>query len=625
MPLLQDWLGSLGLTPYTQIFVDNDIDLAVLPSLSEQDLKELGISMGHRKKLLKAIAELNRGAVGDGTLSANTFHQTHPPGEAISLGATSVPTGERRQLTVLFCDMVGFTELANRFDPEVLQGIICSYEDACAACITRYEGYVFQRLGDGIVAFFGYPLAHEGEAERAIHAGLEIIAVLSGLDVPQVGHLAARIGVATGVVVVSSAEKGAVGETMNLASRLQGIARPNSIVVSEQVHRLAGGVFDYDDLGEQFLKGIAQPTHAYRIVAVSDAIGRFEAAHPEGLTPLVGRKHELALLLERWALAQEGEGQLVLLSGEPGIGKSRILTALRERLESQGAQALKFHCSPYYVNSAFWPSVDNFERALKFGRDEPPESKLDKLEGLIVKHFDRPLADVRFVASMLSIPCEERYGALTMTPQKHKDETLRTLVDLSEAAAHKQPSVMLFEDAHWADPTSLDVLDLLIDRVRSIPLLIVLTHRPEFRSRWSHHGHVVALNLSKLTRAQSSAIVAKLTGGKKLPPELVETILAKTDGVPLFVEELTKSSLESGELKEVGDHYSYAAKGIPIIFFTTGLHADYHANTDEVSKIEFDKMTRIVQLVYETGLRVANLDHAPARDNLGPRAGRLTQ
>ncbi|NOT54999.1 MAG: AAA family ATPase, partial [Deltaproteobacteria bacterium] len=430
--------------------------------------------------------------------------------------------------------------------PEVLQGIIRGYEDACAVCITRYEGYVFQRLGDGIVAFFGYPLAHEGEAERAIHAGLAIIESLSKLDVPEVGQLHVRIGIATGVVVVAGAEKGAVGETMNLASRLQGIAPVDSIVVSERVRRLAGGVFDYTDLGAQSLKGIAQPTRAYRIAGVSHAASRFEAATQTGLTPLVGREHEIAMLLERWQLAQDGEGQVVLLSGEPGIGKSRILNALLERLEGQGVGTLRFQCSPYYVNSAFYPIIDNFERTLKFARDESAEAKLDKLEALIVTHYGRPKHDVRFIAATLSIPSEERYGAISITPQKHKDETLRSLVDLTEVAARKHPTVMLFEDAHWADPTSLDMLDLLIDRVRTVPLLIVLTHRPEFQSRWSRHGHVTALNLSKLTRAQSSAIVSKLAGGKALPAELLEQILAKTDGVPLFVEELTKSVVESG-------------------------------------------------------------------------------
>jgi class 3 adenylate cyclase/tetratricopeptide (TPR) repeat protein len=551
------WLQELGLERYTAVFAENDVDLDAVRLLEDNDLEKLGVSLGHRKRLLKAIAELN-GVVAPAPASAAAPTGSRGSDTDAAPAVVTIEAGERRQLTVLFCDMVGFTELANRVDPEVLQRIIRSYEDACAVCITHYAGYVFQRLGDGIVAFFGYPLAHEGEAERAIRAALEIIESLSHLDVPDAGHLAVRIGVATGVVVVSSAEKGAVGETMNLASRLQGIAQPGSIVVSERVHRLAGGSFNYEDLGEQTLKGIARPTHAYRILGVSEAASRFEAAHAEAaLTPLVGREQELGLLMERWALAQDGEGQVVLLSGEPGIGKSRILSALRERLEAQGAQALRFQCSPYYVNSAFYPIIDNFERALKFARDESPESRLDKLEALVVGHYGRPLADVRFVASMLSIPCEDRYGAQPMTPQKHKDETLRSLVDLSEAAARKQPSVMLFEDLHWADPTTLEVLDLLIDRVRTVPLLIVLTHRPEFQSRWSRHEHVTGLNLSKLTRAQSGAMVSRLAGTKALPPDLLEQILTKTDGVPLFVEELTKSILESGELKDAGDHYDY--------------------------------------------------------------------
>jgi len=558
MQPISEWLRALGLDQYATIFADNDVDFDALRLLNEKELKELGISLGHRKKLLKAIAELD---------GAETPALAFRPEAILATPPASPPIeGERRQLTVLFCDMVGFTEFTSRVDPEVLQRIIRSYEDACAVCVNRYEGYVFQRLGDGIVAFFGYPLAHEGEAERAIHAGLAIIDALSKLDLPDAGHLSVRIGIATGLVVVSSAEKGAVGETMNLASRLQGIAPVGSIVVSERVRQLAGGRFDYQDLGEQALKGIAQLTRAYRILGMSEAASRFEAATQEGLTPLVGREQEIGLLMERWALAQDGEGQVVLLSGEPGIGKSRILSALRERLEAQGAQTLRFQCSPYYIHSAFWPSIDNFERALKFGRDEPHESRLDRLEALIVNRYGRPLGDVRFIASMLSIPCEERYGALPMTPQKFKDETLRTLVDLTEAAARKQPGVMLWEDVHWADPTTLEVIDLLIDRVKSIPLLVVLTHRPEFQSRWASHGHVISLNLSKLTRAQSSAIVSEVICGKALPAALLEQILAKTDGVPLFVEELTKSILESGELKDAGDRFEYvgAAQSVTI-------------------------------------------------------------
>ena len=290
------------------------------------------------------------------------------------------------------------------------------------------------------------------------------------------------------------------------------------------------GLFDLRDLGAQDLKGVTTPLTLYRVIQEGAARSRFEAATQTGLTPLVGREHEIAMLLERWQLAQDGEGQVVLLSGEPGIGKSRIVSALWERLEGQGAQALRFQCSPYHVNSALYPIIDNFERALKFGRDESAESKLDKLEALIVTHYGRPQQDVRFLAAMLSIPCEERYGTMAMTPQKHKDETLRALVDIVEAAAPQQPTVILFEDAHWADPTSLEVLDLLIERVRTSPLLIVLTHRPEFPARWSRHDHVTALNLSKLTRAQSSAIVSKLTSGKTLPTELLRQIWARLTG-----------------------------------------------------------------------------------------------
>jgi class 3 adenylate cyclase/predicted ATPase len=552
---IRQWLADLGLERYGDAFEREELTPANLPELSDDELKDLGLPLGPRKTILKAVKALQ---------SSATIPASHPPDSGTPkelteevLSSKNTLEGERRQLTVLFCDIVGSTELANRIDPEILQKILREYEDACAVCITRYEGYVFRRIGDCVVAFFGYPLAHEGEAERAIHAGLEIIAAMSKLEVPDVGHLAVRIGIASGLVVVASAEKGAEGEPLNLASRLQAIAQPGSIVVSERVSRLARGSFDYEDMGEQSLKGYAQPPRAYRIVGVSEATSRFEAATQERLTPLVGREQELGLLLDRWALAQDGEGQVVLLSGEPGIGKSRILIALRDRLDARGAQALRFQCSPYYMNSALWPNIDNFERALKFGRDESPGSKLDKLETLIVTHYGRPLSDVRFIASILSIPWEGRYGAQTMTPQKHKDETLRSLVDLAEAAARKQPSVMLYEDVHWADPTSLEALDLLIDRVRSFPLLIVLTHRPEFQSRWGGHGHVTGLNLSKLTRAQSSTMVSKLAGGKALPAELVEQILAKTDGVPLFVEELTKSILESSELKEAADRYEY--------------------------------------------------------------------
>ncbi len=576
---LLDWLKTIGLEQYISVFAENEIDLGALRLLNDKDLESLGLSLGARRKIQYAIAEL------DGEATSRHAHQQRARGAETAAISHPSHDGERRQLTVLFCDMVGFTELANRVDPEMLQQIIRQYENACTHCVTHYEGHVFQRLGDGIVAFFGYPHAHEDEVERAIRSALEILESLSKLDVADVGHLAVRIGIATGLVVVSPGERGAVGDTMNIASRLQEIALPDSIVVSERVHRLAAGSFDFEDLGARTLKGLESSVRAYRILQVSQAASRFDAATQEELTPLVGREQEISLLLDRWALAQNGEGQVVLLSGEPGIGKSRMLSELRERLGRQGAQTLRFQCSPYHVNSAFWPSIDNIERALQYGRDEAPESKLDKLEQLMVNHYGLSLSDVRFIAAILSLPFEARYGALELTPQKHKDETLRALVDMAEAAAHKQASVILFEDLHWSDPTTLEVLDLLIDRVKSIPLLIVLTHRPEFQHEWIGHGHLMALNLSKLTRAQGIAMVARLSGSKPLPPDLLERIVTKADGVPLYAEELTKSILESGELKDAGDHYDYVGSA-PSITIPATLRDSLMARLDRLMPVK---------------------------------------
>ncbi len=533
---LAAWLTDLGLEQFTSLFEENQVDLATLAVLTDGDLKELGLPFGPRKRILAAI-----GATG---------HAAMPTAAVDGLS-------ERRQLTVLFCDMVGFTELANRVDPEVLRNVIRVYEDACAVCITRYDGYLFQRLGDGIVAFFGFPHAHEGEADRCVRAGLEILESLAELEVPEVGRIKARIGVATGVVVVSAAERSAVGETMNLAARLQAIAEVGTMVVSERVHQLAGGAFEYLDLGEQNLKGIERPTRAYQVRGVSTAATRFEAAHGENMVPLVGREPEIRLLLDRWQQARSGTGQVVLLSGEAGIGKSRIVNALRERLEATGARPMRFQCSPYYMNSAFYPPVAYFERTLRFTRDEPAASKLDKLEAMLYGRLGRPLSDVQLVATMMSIPCIDRYGPLPVNPRQFKEETTRALVDLTEAAARQQASVVLFEDVHWVDPTTLEVLDRMIERAKSMPILVLITARPEFTPRWSA-PHVTALTLGKLDRDQSMALISRVTGGKPLPAGLTEQILEKTDGVPLFVEELTKTLLESGGLLEGDDEYEYA-------------------------------------------------------------------
>jgi class 3 adenylate cyclase/tetratricopeptide (TPR) repeat protein len=530
-------------------FRENEIDAEVLPELTEADLATLGLPLGPRRKLLKAMAGLRQGAL--------------PSPAPVSAPAQEA---ERRQLTVMFCDLVGSTALSARLDPEELREVIGAHHRSMAEAVRRFDGLVAKYTGDGVQVYFGYPQAHEDDAERAVRAGLAVVEAVSGSGAS--GPLGVRIGIATGLVVVgdligegASQEQAVVGDTPNLAARLQALAEPGTVVVSVSTRRLIGNWFRLQALGRHEVKGFAEPVEAWAVERVSASEGRFEAVRSGRLTAFVGREHELALLMGRWNLAQDGEGQVVLLSGEPGIGKSRILSELRGRLDAHHATNVRIHCSPYFVNSAFYPIIDNFERVLHFTREDTTEQKLDKLEALIVGQYGRPREDLRFIAAMLSIPCEERYGAVAMTPQKFKDETLRALVDTTEAIARRQPTVELFEDIHWADPTTLEVMDLLIHRVRNFPLLVVITHRPEFSSRWSHYGHVAALTLSKLTRSQSSAMVSRLAGGKALPADLLEQILGKTDGVPLFVEELTKSILESADLRDAGDRWEYFGRG----------------------------------------------------------------
>jgi class 3 adenylate cyclase len=560
------WLRELGLERYTEAFEANDVDAAVLRTLNADDLKELGVtSLGHRKKLLAAIAAL--------TPRSSAAAEAPAPPPAM---AAARPEAERRQLTVMFVDLVGSTELSARLDPEDMSRVVRAYQECCAHVIERWGGHVAKYMGDGVVAYFGWPQAHEDEAERAVRAGLELVGAVHALDAPGLAScggcegsqpLAARVGIATGLVMVgeligdgAAREETVVGETPNLAARLQALAAPGSVVISQATRRLIGGLFELADLGPQRLKGFAELLAAWRVAGEGWAEGRFEALHGERLTPLVGREHELGILLERWAWAKDGDGQVVLLSGEPGIGKSRMIQALRERLGDERYTPLSHYCSPYHTNSALYPVIGLLERGAGFARDDTAEAQLAKLEALLSRSSDRLDEVVPLLAALLGVPTGASYPALTLTPETQKRRTLQTLTDQLAALAAQQPVLALYEDVHWIDPSTIELLGAMIERIQRLPVLALITFRPEFQPPWAGQAHVTSLTMSRLGRRQGADLVARVTGDKPLPAEVVEQIVARTDGVPLFVEELTKTVLESGLLTDAGAATSWPGR-----------------------------------------------------------------
>jgi class 3 adenylate cyclase len=572
------WLRGLGLQQYEAQFRENDIDAEVLSDLTDRDLEKIGVSLGHRKRLLKAIAALAG------------------PGAAPRAAATPIPpvadAAERRQLTVMFSDLVGSTALSARLDPEDMREVIRTYQDACSGAVARYDGFVAKFMGDGVLSYFGFPRAHEDDAERAVRAGLEVSAVIPKLETRANQNLKVRVGIATGIVVVgdlvgqgSAQEQAVVGETPNLAARLQALAEPGAVVIAESTRRLLGGAFELEPLGPQTLKGFDAPVPAWAVLRETENVSRFEASRTQSLTSLVGREHELALLLDRWREASDGEGQVTLISGEAGIGKSRVLTALSERIGNEPHVRVRYQCSPHHVNDAFYPIARQLWHASSFVSGEPAAVRLDKLEAMIARSGSQGKAIAPLVAALLSIPAAGRYPPLEMAPAEQKERTIAALIALFAGLANDAPVLALLEDAHWIDPTSLDVFGRLIDRLTGLRALLVVTFRPEFAAPWAGRAHVASLQLSRFSRRQATAMIDRVTDAKALPAEVLEQIVTKTDGVPLFVEELTKTVLESGLLRQENGGYVLASALTPLAIPST-LQDSLMARLDRLAPVK---------------------------------------
>jgi class 3 adenylate cyclase/tetratricopeptide (TPR) repeat protein len=536
---LGGWLRSLDLEEYEAAFHKNHIDEVVLPNLTAEDLRDLGVgSIGHRRKLLDAIALLRDDAEAKA-----------PPPKTPSVPRSSQDTAERRQVTVMFCDLVGSTALSGRMDPEDLREVISAYQKCVAETVQRFGGFVAKYMGDGVLVYFGYPQAHEDDPERAVRAALELVEAVSALKAAV--SLQTRVGIATGLVVVGdligsgeSQERGIVGDTPNVAARLQGIAEPNTVVIAESTRKLLGNLFDVEDLGPQDLKGIGGAVRAWAVLRPASVESRFEALHASGLTELVGREEELNLLLRRWTKAKTGEGQVVLLSGEAGIGKSRLTAALLEAIASEPHTRLRYFCSPQHTDSALYPVISQMERAARLAHDDTTQTKLDKLDAVLAE-TSTPFQDAALFAEMLSLPNDGRYLPLDLAPQERRQKTQEALAAQLARLTRQRPALMIVEDAHWVDPTSLEVFGRTVDQIKTLPVLLIVTFRLEFDAPWAGRSHVTSLALNRLGEREAAAIIARIVGNQDLPADVTAEIVERTDGIPLFVEEMTKAVLEA--------------------------------------------------------------------------------
>jgi TOMM system kinase/cyclase fusion protein len=593
-----DLLQRRGRVTYRTLKRQFQLDDDVLEDLQEE------LIYGQRL----AVDEDGRVLVWTGGVNAPPGSIASPPPQEERYAASSTPAAsssaaprtseaERRQLTVLFCDLVDSTILASQLDPEDLREVVRAYQEACAKVIARFEGHIAQYLGDGLLVYFGYPLAHEDDAQRAVRTGLGIVEALGQLNARLVQErgvqLAVRLGIHTGLVVVGEVGGGtrqeqlALGETPNLAARLQGIAAPNTVVISAATLQLLGGFFACQSLGAPLLRGFTQPLEVYQVLYESMARSRLEAAGSTGLTPLVGREQEVALLRERWVQVKDGLGQVVFLCGEAGIGKSRLVQVLKEHVAAEPqAWLTPCQCSPYYQNTALYPMIDLLERvALRFEREESPPHKLSKLEGFLVQ-YGLPLAEaVPLFAALLSLPLTADYVPLTLPPEQQKQKLLHALLTILLRIAMQQPLLFVMEDLHWVDPTTLELLSLLVGQGPTARILVLLTFRPDFSPPWTGRSHLTQITLPRLPRHQAAEMTGRVAHRKALPAEVVGQVVAKTDGVPLFVEELTKMVLESGLLQEREDRYELTGP-LPPLAIPTTLHDSLMARLDRLATVK---------------------------------------
>src|SRR6478609_3972238 len=550
------WLRNLGLGKYEPAFVENAIDFDVLPELTEGDLEKLGMTLGDRKRFIKAIKAMAADSPG----APSRSEVDGPSGNYSPMAAA-----ERRHLTVMICDLVGSTALSARLDPEDMGALIDAFQAACARITLAFDGFLADFRGDGILAYFGYPRAHEDDAERTVRAALDIAAAVARLKTPAEEPLSVRIGIATGLVVVGDLGGGSglrehtvIGDTPSLAARLQALAEPGTVVVAASTRRLLGDLFRLRDLGLHKVKGLAE---------------------------LIGREDELEFLLKRQRRAWKGEGQIVLISGEPGIGKSRLVTALEERIADEPHTLLHYQCSPHHTNSALYPFIAQLERAVGFKADDAPEKRLDKLEALLAVAAPRVQDTAPLFAALLSIPFGDRYPKVAPNPAQQRRRTFAALLDQFESLARQKPILLLFEDAHWADATSLELLDLTIERIRQLPVLALFTLRPEFEPPWVGLPNVGTLTLGRLDRNNVESIVTQVAGGRALPAEVMNQIVAKTDGNPLFVEELTKTVIEGDILVEDADGYRLDGP-LPPLAIPTTLQDSLMARLDRLAPVK---------------------------------------